>query len=101
MIDGNQADDKIIAVLDGDVAYGAIRDIGPASAGMLDRLQHYFLTYKQMPGAKRRAVEIPEVYDRAEAQEMIRLSQADYHTHFGDPAARIPQLRALLKPEEP
>jgi inorganic pyrophosphatase len=95
MIDGNQADDKIIAVLDGDTAFGHLNDVGELPQGMLDRLRHYFLTYKQMPGEKR-PVEIPEVYDRAEAHEMVRRSQADYAKEFGDPSERVDTLLRLL-----
>ncbi|HZX43392.1 MAG TPA: inorganic pyrophosphatase [Myxococcaceae bacterium] len=95
MIDGNQADDKIIAVLAGDTAFGHLGDVSELPHGMLDRFRHYFLTYKQMPGEKR-PVEIPEVYDRAEAQEMVRRSQADYAKAFGDPKERVNSLLTLL-----
>jgi inorganic pyrophosphatase len=78
MIDGNQADDKIIAVLENDPAYGAWNALADAPQALLDRLRHYFLTYKQMPDAPRPPVEIAEIYDRAEALETIRSSFADY-----------------------
>ena len=100
MIDGNQADDKLIAVLAGDTAFGHLQDVGELPPGMLDRFRHYFLTYKQMPGEKR-PVEIPEVYDRAEAQEMVRRSQADYVQEFGDPAKRVKTLLSVLGLDEP
>jgi len=96
MIDGNQADDKIIAVLAGDVTYDEVPDIDRMPRGMLDRLRHYFLTYKQMPGEQRR-VEIREVYDRAEALEVVRRSQADYARKFGDPVQRELSLLSLLR----
>ena len=95
MIDGNQADDKLIAVLVKDTAYGHLEDVSELPPGMLDRFRHYFLTYKQMPGEKR-PVEIPEVYDRAEAQEMVRRSQADYAKEFGHPSERVKMLLSLL-----
>ncbi len=95
MVDGNQADDKIIAVLAGDTAFGHLEDVGQLPPGVLDRLRHYFLTYKQMPG-ETRPVEIPEVYDRDEAQEMVRRSQADYAKEFGHPSERVDQLLSLL-----
>ena len=47
MIDGDEADDKIVAVLDSDVAFGHLRDIAEAPQGLVDRLSHYFLSYKQ------------------------------------------------------
>lgn len=82
MVDGNEADDKIVAVLEGDVAYGAIEAIGDVPSGLIDRLRHYFLSYKQLPGEQPRRVEIAEVYDRAEAEEVIRRSLSDYKAKF-------------------
>src|SRR5437588_107560 len=70
MIDGDEADDKIVAVLENDLAYGRLRDIADAPEGLIERLRHYFLTYKQMPGEPARTVRIPEVYDRVEAVEV-------------------------------
>ena len=49
MIDGNEADDKIIAVLSGDAVFGSFADIAQCPAPLVDRLRHYFLTYKQGP----------------------------------------------------
>jgi inorganic pyrophosphatase len=83
MIDGNQADDKVIAVLKGDSVYGGYRDVSEVPAPAIERLRHYFLTYKQMPGTSRPPVEIAETYGREEAQETIRRSFEDYRTKFG------------------
>ncbi len=96
MIDGKQADDKIIAVLELDVAYGHIEDIRDCPAGLIDRLRHYFLSYKQFPGDAPRRVEIADVYDRGEAQDVINRSMRDYADKFGDPQERLGQLRKLL-----
>ena len=49
MIDGNEADDKIVAVLESDLAYGKIVEIRDVPQGLIDRLKHYFLSYKQLP----------------------------------------------------
>jgi len=96
MIDGNEADDKIIAVLESDVTYGEIDDIHEAPPGLIDRLRHYFLSYKQLPHEAPRRVEITDVYDRAEAAEVIRRSLDDYRAQFGAPESRIAELRRLL-----
>jgi len=85
MIDGQQADDKIIAVLEADLAYGHIKDITECPTALVDRLKHYFLTYKQLPGEAPRRVEIVDVYDRAEALDVITRSVADYQTQFAKP----------------
>jgi len=92
MIDGEQADDKIIAVLEADLAYGHIEDIDQCPKALVDRLNHYFLSYKQLPGDAPRRVEIVDVYDRAEALDVITRSMRDYQKQFGDPANRTKSL---------
>ena len=89
MIDRGEADDKIIAVLEGDALYGNWRDIHQCPRALVDRLRHYFLTYKSGPDALEHQVEITHVYDREEAHEVIRRSRADYDALF-------PELAALL-----
>ena len=96
MIDGRQADDKIIAVLVSDVAYGHIEDIDGCPKGLVDRLKHYFLTYKQLPAEAPRRVEIAAVYNRAEALAVIECSMRDYRHRFGNPELRVAQFRQLL-----
>ncbi len=97
MIDGNEADDKIVAVLYDDVTFGHLRDITEAPSGLIDRLRHYFLSYKQLPGGDDpRRVEITDIYDRAEAHEVIRRSLTDYRARFGPPETRLAELRRLL-----
>jgi inorganic pyrophosphatase len=96
MIDGRQADDKIIAVLEFDVAYGQIEDISACPRGLIDRLRHYFLSYKQFPGDAPRRVEIADVYNRNEALNVIERSMRDYAERFGHPASRISTLSQLL-----
>ena len=81
MIDGDQADDKIISVLKGDVMYGGIKDISDLPDLVIARLKHYFLTYKDMPGLDRES-EITHVYGAQEAQEIILLSMEDYEGRF-------------------
>ena len=88
MIDGDQADDKILSVLDQDLAYGNMRDIDDCPKGLVDRLNHYFLSYKQFPGEAPRRVEIVDVYDRTEAMEVIRRSCLDYQKCFGGVSGR-------------
>ncbi|MCP3098952.1 inorganic pyrophosphatase [Myxococcus sp. K15C18031901] len=94
MVDGNEADDKIIAVLESDLVYGELQHIAQLPRPLLDRLKHYFLTYKQIPGEGKRSVEIAEVYDRPEALEVIRRSMKDYDRVFGQPASTPVRSRA-------
>lgn len=84
MIDDGEADDKIIAVLKGDEVYQEWDDISDCPPSMIQRLKHYFLTYKMMPGqAPAKEVEITHTYGREEAFEVIRRSQLDYRKKFG------------------
>ena len=95
MIDGEEADDKIIAVLEGDAVYGDWSDIAQSPSELVERLEHYFLTYKQAPGAGPAAVEITDVYGRAEAHEVIRRSQLDYENSYGHIKAAKARLARL------
>lgn len=83
VIDGGEADDKIVAVLKNDGVYGRVRDIAEVPPVLLDRLKHYFLTYKEAPGASERTVAITHVYGREEAHAVILRSREDYQAHFG------------------
>jgi len=82
LLDGNQADDKIVAVLKGDAVYGGCGEISECPRPLLERLRHYFLTYKQAPDRQARVVEITDVYGRDEAHEVIRRSQEDYRAGY-------------------
>lgn len=82
MIDGDEADDKIIAVLKGDVLYGEWKDISDCPKTLINRIVHYFTTYKQAPGAREIASEVTHVYGRLEAHEVIRRSRQDYLSRF-------------------
>lgn len=82
MIDGEQADDKIIAVLEADLAYGRVKNIDECPTALVDRLKHYFLSYKQFPGEAPRRVEIVDVYDRNEALDVINRSLRDYQNKY-------------------
>ncbi len=86
MFDGEAADDKILAVLDGDAAYGGIRDVTDCPESLVERLRHYFLTYKDMPGAEVRKTEITHLYGGAEAKEIVGRALDDYRIRYGDPA---------------
>jgi len=88
MIDGGEADDKIIAVLETDHVWGHINDIGGVPRALLDRVIHYFATYKFLPDTPDR-VTVGEPYDRAHAEKVIRASQEDYEELFGHAARSV------------
>ena len=87
-IDGDEADDKIIAVLKDDLIYKEVEDIQDCPPSLIDRLKHYFLTYKDFPDdigvPTKRKMEITHVYGKKEAQEIIRLAMEDYNELFAN-----------------
>src|SRR5665213_2866243 len=83
MIDKGEADDKIIAVLFNDPVYSQYKDISELPKQLVDRLRHYFLTYKVIPGESRDPVEIDSIYNREAAHEVIRRSVLDYQELIG------------------
>ncbi len=82
MLDGGEADDKIIAVLASDEFYTAWDDVSKLPTAIVDRLKHYFLNYKNMPDEEAR-VQIMCTYGREEAHEVIRRAMEDYRIKFG------------------
>ena len=82
MIDGGEADDKIVAVLDGDNIWGEVHDIADLPDIKTERLQHYFSTYKMIPG-KEVDIKVDFVYGREEALKVIAAAELDYENHFG------------------
>lgn len=84
MIDKNEADDKIIAVLKGDDMFGEMKNISDCPKPLIDKLRHYFLTYKLSPEQEQEnpIVEIADIYGSREAKEVILASIEDYNSKF-------------------
>ena len=82
MIDHDEADDKIIAVLNEDPVWAGARDIADIPVPMVDRLVHYFASYKTLPGRESR-VSIPQVYGADHARTVVNAAVADYVDMFG------------------
>jgi inorganic pyrophosphatase len=82
LIDGGEADDKIIAVLKGDKVFEQYREIGELPKGILERFEHYFLTYKSLPDEPNKC-EIAYSYGREESYGVIRSAIYDYANLLG------------------
>lgn len=82
MLDDGEADDKIVAVLQNDLYWGAVDELDKLPAQMVERLSHYFSTYKLVPGQVA-STSIARTYDRAHAVEVIQASIRDYEDVFG------------------
>ncbi len=83
MIDGGEADDKIIAVLDKDNVWGSARDIGDLPDILVSRLRHYFLTYKLIPEAEPAATSIATTFGREHALAVVQAAMDDYDEIYG------------------
>lgn len=86
-IDGGVADDKILAVLYNDNIWGAADDITDIPRRFVERLEHYFSTYKMIPGHPATMV-IREVYGATHAQQVVRAAMEDYTARFGQAGAQ-------------
>jgi len=83
MIDDGKADDKILAVLENDPVWTHVTDIWNLPSPLIERLVHYFGTYKLVPGEEPN-VSIGAPYDRAHAEAVIRAAIKDYADAFGE-----------------
>lgn len=82
MLDGGEADDKIIAVLKDDPFWADAGDLSDLPTAIVERLRHYFLTYKSLPNNSAQ-VSIGEAYGRKHAEAVIQASINDYESKFG------------------
>lgn len=83
MIDDEEADDKIVAVLESDLFWGSVQTIDELPKALLDRLTHYFATYKLIPGVHTN-VRIEKSYDRVHAEAVVLASMEDYTEAYAD-----------------
>jgi inorganic pyrophosphatase len=88
LIERNEADDKIIAIVKDDGVMGAWKDISDMPPALLELFEHYFLTYKLSPadmgGAHNSLMTMPQVYGREQAFKVIAAAKLDYHDKYGD-----------------
>lgn len=82
MIDGGEADDKIIAVLENDNIWGKAESLKDLPQILIERLRHYFSTYKLIPG-RESDISIEAIYDVDHAIQVVEAAQADYAEEFG------------------
>jgi inorganic pyrophosphatase len=80
--DGGEADDKIIAVLQNDNVWGKADNITDLPAILVERISHYFATYKMIPGEESK-LKVERVYDRDHALKVVEAAMADYYDEYG------------------
>jgi len=82
MIDGAEDDDKIVDVHRNDNVWSEVNDINELPHVMIQRLQHYFSTYKMGPNMTS-GVEITATYGREHAAKVVTAAIHDYQEAFG------------------
>ncbi len=90
VLDGGEADDKVVAVLASDSVFHYAQQLNQLPTAVVDRLIHYFGTYKMdISGNRPNEIEVVGTYGREHALEVVEASMADYADKFGvDPASR-------------
>lgn len=83
-LDGGKADDKVIAVLENDNFWGSARDLTDLPPRLVERLEHYFATYKLVEG-RPNLVAIQGVYHAAHAHQVVAAAIDDYRESFARP----------------
>jgi inorganic pyrophosphatase len=83
-IDAGKADDKIVAVLQNDNFWGDATDISELPPRLIERLGHYFATYKLVPGQDSQ-VSVRSAYSSATAQQVVAAAIEDYKEVYGKP----------------
>ncbi len=81
-IDRGAADDKIIAVLSNDLVWNDASDIGDLPERLIERIRHYFATYKLMPGEAAPVV-VQDLYGAEHAHRVVLAAMQDYEESFG------------------
>ena len=82
MVDRGEADDKIIAVLETDNMWAHVSDISELPPVLVDRIYHYFSTYKLIPGHEV-DIHIDKPYGREHAERVVTAAIKDYQDSFG------------------
>ena len=77
LVDRGEADDKVIAVLEGDFVWGELRELAELPKILVERLEHYFSTYKLVPGT-RPQIALQQAYGAGHAERVVSAAIADY-----------------------
>lgn len=77
LLDRGEADDKLIAVLRGDYVWGNASDLKDVPPVLVERLEHYFATYKIVPHQEP-TIHIQGIYGFEHASKVLEAALADY-----------------------
>jgi inorganic pyrophosphatase len=80
MIDGEEKDDKVIAVYDKDPRYLEFKDIKDVPQHTIKQLVNFFERYKELQG---KHVKVLEIMNREAAMKDVEIGQKMYKEKFG------------------
>ena len=83
LLDRGEADDKLIAVLEADFVWGGVTDVRELPPILVERLQHYFSTYKLVPGTQPQ-IAVQKVYGAEHAARVVEAALEDYKALLSD-----------------
>jgi len=89
MLDHAEADDKLLTVLVDDPLLGHIRELEEIPQVIVERLLHYFSTYKLHRGAPAN-VTVGPPYGRRRAESVVSAALEDYRAAFPEVGTRAP-----------
>ncbi|MEM7273337.1 MAG: inorganic pyrophosphatase [Actinomycetota bacterium] len=85
VLDGGEADDKIVAVLASDTVFDYAKELGHLPVSVVNRIVHYFATYKMdITGEVPNAIEVVGTYGADHARSVVSAAIADYREAVGD-----------------
>ncbi len=84
LLDDGEADDKIIAVLRSDPVFEYAKDLKHLPSTVVDRIVHYFGTYKMQfsHGGNTNRIEVVDTYGVDHARRVVGASMVDYTDTF-------------------
>lgn len=80
MQDGNEMDDKIIAVATNDMSFNHVKDISELPIHWLKELRSFFEDYKKL---ENKTVVVEDFQNKEVAMEVVNQSIIDYNNKFG------------------
>ncbi|HRV80424.1 MAG TPA: inorganic pyrophosphatase [Planctomycetota bacterium] len=91
LLDGGEADDKIVALLASDTVFDYVKDLKNLPVAVVNRMLHYFGTYKMdMTGVHQNKIQVLGTYNAKAAHKVIQAAMEDYRDEFQQPDRRVP-----------
>ncbi len=81
VVDQEEADDKIISILLNDSIWGGVEDVSDLPEILVERLRHYFATYKMIPGSPS-TLTVEATYGREHAFKVVEAAIQDYREAY-------------------